>query len=157
MHFGHLILWGFIATLVLTTTLSFSQQYHLTRMNIPFILGTIFTPHRDKAKIIGFVVHIINGWFFAFVHIAIFHSLNSASWYLGALTGLVHGIIVMTVVIPILPGIHPRMASEFQPPTVIRQLEPPGFLGLHYGIRTPISAIFSHVIYGIILGRFYVS
>ena len=38
----------------------------------------------------------------------------------------------------------------------MRQLEPPGFLGLHYGIRTPLTVLVAHVIFGIILGTFYV-
>jgi hypothetical protein len=32
----------------------------------------------------------------------------------------------------------------------------PGFLGLHYGIRTPLTVLVAHVIFGIILGTFYV-
>ena len=53
--------------------------------------------------------------------------------------GLVHGAFVLAVALPVLPGVHPRMASELRGPTVARQLEPPGFLALHYGVRTPIS------------------
>jgi hypothetical protein len=48
------------------------------------------------------------------------------------------------------------MANEQYGPTVARQLEPPGFLGLHYGIRTPISVLIAHIIFGAILGSFYV-
>jgi hypothetical protein len=155
MHILNWLLWGFIATLVLTTIMAFSQQYRLTRMNLPFILGTMFTPDRDRAKVIGFFFHIVNGWFFSFVYIAIFESLDYANWFFGALTGFIHGIIVISVILPQLSGIHPRMASEFQPPTAVRQLEPPGFMGLHYGIRTPVSIIISHIIYGMILGAFY--
>jgi hypothetical protein len=47
------------------------------------------------------------------------------------------------------------MASERHGPTVARQLEPPGFLALHYGRRTPLSVIISHLVYGAILGAFY--
>ena len=54
-----------------------------------------------------------------------------------------------------LPGMHPRMASEIQGPTVVRQLEPPGFLGRNYGIRTPLSALAAHVLFGLILGALY--
>jgi hypothetical protein len=50
---------------------------------------------------------------------------------------------------------HPRMANEQYGPTVVRQLEPPGFLALHYGIRTPISVVIAHVVFGAILGGFY--
>ena len=41
--------------------------------------------------------------------------------------------------LPLIPGLHPRMASEYQGPTPTRQLEPPGFLALNYGRPTPIS------------------
>jgi len=47
------------------------------------------------------------------------------------------------------------LAGETRGPTVARSLEPPGFLGLHYGPRTPISLLFSHLVYGAILGAFY--
>jgi hypothetical protein len=60
----------------------------------------------------------------------------------------------LTMAMPILPALHPRMANEQYGPTVVRQLEPPGFLGLHYGIRTPISILFAHAIFGAILGAF---
>jgi hypothetical protein len=44
------------------------------------------------------------------------------------------------------------MASEQQGPTVLKQLEPPGFLGLHYGRRTPISIFAAHLVWGVLLG-----
>jgi hypothetical protein len=47
------------------------------------------------------------------------------------------------------------MANEQGGPTVVRQLEPPGFLGLHYGTRTPISVFAAHALFGAILGAFY--
>jgi hypothetical protein len=47
------------------------------------------------------------------------------------------------------------MASEQYGPTVVRQLEPPGFLALHYGTRTPVSVLLAHAVFGIILGGFY--
>ena len=54
-----------------------------------------------------------------------------------------------------LPGLHPRMASEQHGPTVSRQLEPPGFLALNYGMRTPIAVVLSHIVFGMIIGGFY--
>jgi hypothetical protein len=69
--------------------------------------------------------------------------------------GLVHGIVVIVVLLPILPGIHPRMASDFNGPEARRQLEPPGFLGLNYGYQTPVATLLGHLIYGAILGAFY--
>jgi hypothetical protein len=47
------------------------------------------------------------------------------------------------------------MANEQYGPTVVRQLEPPGFFALHYGIRTPLSVLAAHAVFGAILGAFY--
>jgi hypothetical protein len=125
-------------------------------MNIPYMLGTIFTPNRDRAKFIGFFFHFANGWIFSFVYVAAFELMGRATWWFGALIGLVQAGFVLTMLLPILPALHPRMANEQYGPTVVRQLEPPGFLGLHYGIRTPISILFAHAVFGAILGTFYV-
>ena len=68
---------------------------------------------------------------------------------------MVHAAFVLTVGMRILPGLHPRMASEQHGPTAARQLEPPGFLALHYGAQTPMSVFVAHMAFGAILGAFY--
>jgi len=50
---------------------------------------------------------------------------------------------------------HPRMATEQRGPEPTRQLEPPGFLAMNYGRRTPVSVIIAHLVYGAVLGAFY--
>jgi len=149
---GQVGLWGFIATVVFTTLLAGSQGFGLTRMSIPFMIGTMFTANRDRAKLIGFVVHMLNGWFVSVIYALIFLDLGYADWLLGAGIGIVHALFVLVVVMPLLPGLHPRMASEQRGPTPTRLLEPPGFLALHYGRRTPVAIILAHVVYGAILG-----
>ena len=155
MNVGSWLLWGFVSTVVLSAILGGSQGLGMTRMNFPYLLGTIFTPNRDRAKLIGVLVHFANGWLFSLLYVAAFHSWGAATWWLGAATGLVHASFVLAVGMPVLPGMHPRMASEQYGPTVVRQLEPPGFLALHYGIRTPVSVLLAHVTFGSILGGFY--
>lgn len=155
MNWSSWALWGFASTVVLTSLLAGSQGLGMTRMNLPYLLGTIFTPNRDKAKLIGFFFHFGNGWIFSLIYVAAFHAFGRSTWWFGALTGLVQAIFVLTMLMPILPAFHPRMANEQYGPTIVRQLEPPGFLGLHYGIRTPVSVIVAHVIFGAILGAFY--
>jgi hypothetical protein len=155
MNLTHWLLWGFVATVVLTTLLAGLQGLGFTRMSIPFMLGTIFTSDRDRAKLIGFGVHLLNGWWIAATYAAIFQTLGNANWVLGAGIGLAHGLFVLVAILPLLPGLHPRMASEQRGPTPTRLLEPPGFLALHYGRRTPISVLVGHLIYGAILGGFY--
>ena len=68
---------------------------------------------------------------------------------------LVHSLFVLAVALPSLPAIHPRMASEYYMSNNVRQLEPPGFFALNYGVSTPIAVILAHIIFGIILGTFY--
>jgi len=147
--------WGFAATIVLTTLMAASQGLGLTRMNIPYLLGTMVTADRDRAKALGVALHVINGFVLSFVYIAVFHSWGGPTWWKGAAIGLVHSAFVLTAAMPTFPGFHPRMASETRGPTVVRVLEPPGFFGLNYGYRTPLSIVISHLAFGLILGTFY--
>ncbi len=155
MNWGHALLWGFAATIVLTTLMSGSRALGLTRMDIPFMLGTLFTDNRDRAVWIGFLVHLFNGWVFSLIYIAAFHATGWMDLWFGALIGLVHASFVLVVGMNILPSIHPRMASEQHGPDPARQLEPPGFLALNYGRRTPLASVFAHIVFGGILGYFY--
>ena len=155
MNLGSWLLGGFVGTIVLTSIMAGSQGLHLTRMNLPYMLGTIFTPSRDRAKLLGFLVHVLNGWAFSLVYVASFHALGKATWWLGGIVGLVHAAFVLTAGMQIIPGLHPRMASEQHGPTVVRRLEPPGFLALNYGVRTPISVAVAHVAFGMLLGAGY--
>lgn len=155
MNWPSILLWGFVATVMLSTIMSASQQFGFSRMSMPFILGSMFTPHRGPAAVLGFVIHFVNGWAFALVYALAFQSLGRVTWWLGAGMGLVQALFTLVVVLPILPGIHPRMASEEQGPEPTRELEPPGVLGLNYGRRTPLVTILAHLVYGAIIGGFY--
>ncbi len=155
MNLRSTALWGFASTIVLTTIMAGSQWRGLTRMNLPYMLGTIVTPNRDKAKIVGFGMHACIGWLFAGLYAATFQSWQKAGWWRGGMIGLVHALFVLFAAMPLLPSMHPRMASEERGPTPTRQLEPPGFLALHYGRRTPASVVLAHLVYGGILGAFY--
>ena len=155
MNWTSWLLWGFVSTVVLTSILAGSQGIGMTRMNIPYLLGTIFTPSRDKAKFIGFFLHFANGWIFSLIYVATFQVLQKSTWWLGAGIGLVHATFVLTMALPVLPALHPRMANEQYGPTVVRQLEPPGFLAVNYGRSTPLVLLVAHATYGLILGMLY--
>ena len=159
MNVDSWLLWGFAATVVLTTTMAASQGLGLTRMNIPFLLGTMFTADRDRALRFGVAVHLVNGWLFSLVYVAAFHAWPAGSawpqWVVGACIGFVHAAFVLAVGMPALPGMHPRMASAIRGAHAKRELQPPGFLALRYGIRTPISIALAHVAFGTILGTLY--
>jgi hypothetical protein len=155
MDVSAVFLWGFIATIVLSLLTIGAQAFGLTRIDFPFILGTLFTSDRDRAHFLGYVLHLVNGWIFAFAYVAIFEHLHFCSWWLGAVLGALHGLSVVLILLPALPGLHPRMVSDFRGPEPTRLLQPPGFLGLNYGKRTPWALVSAHVVYGALLGALY--
>ena len=159
MNVASWLVWGFAATVVLTTIMAASQGLGLTRMNIPFLLGTMFTSDRDRAQPLGVALHLLNGWIFSLVYVAAFHMWPTEAewpqWVLGASIGFVHAAFVLGVAMPVLPGMHPRMASATRGAEAKRRLEPPGFLALRYGVRTPISILLAHIAFGTILGALY--
>ena len=146
---------GLAGTLVLTTLLRASSELGLTRMDIPFLLGTAVTGDRVRAKAIGYVLHFGFGVLFALGYWAVFAVIDRSGFLLGALLGLVHGLFAGSALVNILlPVVHPRMGTGFTAAGSAPQLEPPGFLLLNYGRQTPVVTILGHIIYGAIVGGF---
>jgi hypothetical protein len=144
--------YGLIATGLLTAVLSLAQLAGRTRMDLPLLLGTLFVADPDRARAVGFAIHLGNGQVFALVYAAVFAVHGEASWWLGALLGLIHAVVALTILVPALPAVHPRMASTRAGPDTGAVLEPPGPLGLHYGRGTSTVTIVAHVAYGAFLG-----
>jgi hypothetical protein len=146
---------GFVGTLVLTTALRAASELRLTRIDLPFLLGTAFTADRTRAKAVGYALHFVAGLIFALAYYAIFRAINQSGWLLGAIFGLAHGLFAATALVNILlPLVHPRMGSTSTSANSVALLEPPGFLMLNYGSRTPIVSILGHIAYGTIVGGF---
>jgi hypothetical protein len=145
---------GFAATVVLTTIMVAAQLAGLSRMDLPMMLGTIVVADTDRARVVGFLFHLGIGQVFALMYAAAFALIGRATWWLGGAFGALHGIAALTLIVPLLPGIHPRMASEREGPGAGTILEPPGLLGLNYGRQTPAFTLAAHVVYGIVLGAF---
>jgi uncharacterized membrane protein YagU involved in acid resistance len=146
------LVFGLLATAILTGTMISAQMAGLTRLDLPLLLGTIITDDPDRARVAGFFIHLTVGQGFAFGYAAAFAVLGGATWWLGGLFGLVHSTLALTVLVPLLVGIHPRVASERAGPASTALLEPPGLLGLNYGRQTPIAAVLAHLVYGTALG-----
>lgn len=146
---------GFAGTLVLTTALTTASALHLTRMDIPFLLGTAFTVDRTRARVLGYVLHFVAGLLFALVYFALFEALGRAGWMLGMAFGFVHALFAGTALVNVLlPAIHPRMGTPMSAADSAPLLEPPGFMLLNYGRATPIVTVLSHLAYGAIVGAF---
>jgi uncharacterized membrane protein YagU involved in acid resistance len=129
-----------------------AQLAGLTRLDLPLVLGTLVTAEPDRARVAGFFIHLTVGQGFALGYAATFALLSRATWWLGALLGLLHVAVAMTVLLPLLPGVHPRMASHRPGPSSTAVLEPPGLLAFNYGIQTPAVAIVAHLAYRGVLG-----
>jgi hypothetical protein len=146
---------GFIGTLVLTTALRTANELGLTRIDLPFLLGTAFTGDRARAKALGYVLHLAAGELFALCYYAVFIAIDTSGWPLGALFGLLHGIVSATALVgTLLPVVHPRMGSALSAADDSPLLEPPGFLLRNYGRGTPIVTLLAHIAYGAIVGGF---
>jgi hypothetical protein len=149
-----LVLWGLLATVGMTTILQGAQGLGLSRLSLPFLVGTFFTSVRRHAVVLGYIVYMIGGWLFAFIYFFIFQSVGIATWWFGAALGFLHGLFLLVGALPLLPYIHPRMASEHHGLSALRRLEPPGFMALNYGYRTPLTTVIAQTLYGAILGGF---
>ncbi len=146
---------GFIGTLALTTGLRAATALQLTRIDLPFLLGSAFSENRSRAAALGYALHFGFGLLFASGYYAIFEAIDEASWWLGALLGLLHALFAGTALVNLLlPLVHPRMATPLTAANVSPLLEPPGFLLLNYGYSTPIVMIIVHLLYGAIVGEF---
>jgi hypothetical protein len=138
----------------MTSVMLAAQGLGQSRLSLPFLVGTFFTHNRRKAMVIGFVVYTIGGWLFAFLYFALFASVGIYTWWFGTIAGFVHGLFLLVGVLPLLPFVHPRMASEYHGVTSVRRLEPPGFMAMNYGYRTPLTTLIAQTVYGATLGGF---
>lgn len=145
-------LFGLLATAALTVVMIAAQMAGLTRLDLPLVLGTMLTADPDRARVVGFFIHLLAGQVFALGYAGTFALLGRATWWIGALLGLLHVAVALTVILPLLPGVHPRMASTRAGPETTAVLEPPGLLGLNYGVQTPAVAVVAHLVYGAMLG-----
>lgn len=149
------IVGGLLGTVVLTTALRAASELGLTRIDLPFLLGTALTADRIRAKLVGYALHFVFGVLFALAYYAVFAVVDRSGILLGALLGVVHALFAGVALVNILlPAVHPRMGTGFDAAGSAPLLEPPGFMLLNYGRETPVAMIASHVVYGAIVGGF---
>jgi hypothetical protein len=146
---------GLVGTIVLTTTLRAASELGLTRMDLPFLLGTAVTSDRARAKLIGYALHFVFGLAFALVYWTVFAATGVSGVWIGALLGLVHALFAGTALVSVvLPVVHPRMGTGFDAAGDAPLLEPPGFMLVNYGRQTQLAMIVAHIAYGAIVGAF---
>src|SRR4029453_7414573 len=143
---------GLIAPAALTAVMIGAQLTGFTRLDLPLMLGSIVIADPDRARVAGFFIHLVDGQCFALGYAAAFAATGEATWWAGALPGLLHGAVALLVIVPLLPGIHPHMASERAGLSSDAELEPPGLPGANLRRETPVVTEIPHVVFGCALG-----
>jgi hypothetical protein len=146
---------GLVGTIVLTTGSRLAQQLGWTRMDIPLLLGTIFTSERGRAMVVGYAIHFANGLLFSLAYGLVFEATGRAGWAFGLLLGAAHGAFAGGGLLNVLlPVVHPRMGTSWSDARSTPLLEPPGFLLSNYGRATLVATFALHLAYGAIVGAF---
>ena len=69
---------GVAGTLVLTSLLRAATELRQTRIDLPFLLGTVVTADRQRAKLVGYVLHLVVGLLFSLAYYVGFLGLGRA-------------------------------------------------------------------------------
>ena len=129
---------GFVGTLVLTTALRTANELGLTRVDLPFLLGTAVTRDRARAKALGYLLHLWPGRRSRSSTTRSSPRSTRAAGCSARCFGLLHGIVSATALVNILlPAVHPRMGSALSAADSSPLLEPPGFLHAQLRPRHP--------------------
>lgn len=113
---------------------------------------------------IGAMVHVIGmgAVVFGIGDRALFSAFDNDAWWLGATIGMVHGLKVGAMAMPMMPLVHPRMEGDGSSAglsggqTVSEgagdlRLAAPRVLGSRWGRMTPVGILMGHVLYGTVL------
>ena len=144
---------GFGGTVVMTAMMMMGKSMGMTTMDITLIAGGMVSGDERKARRAGMLIHFIvmGTVVFGVAYALVFQALDSASWAVGLVLGLVHGAVVGIVGMPMMGAVHPRM----RPATAGFQLDLPGIMGINYGKGTPMGLVMGHAIYGLVAALIY--
>ena len=146
---------GAVGATMLASGFRLAQELGWTRMDIPFLLGTVFTENRRLAVVIGWTVHLANGLLFALLYAAVFAATGLTTWWFGLVLGAVHaGFVGGALVNLMLPVVHPRMGTPWTDAEETPLLEPAGFMLFNYGRSTALVTLVLHLMYGAVVGAF---
>ncbi len=158
-HWPAWALWGLVASAGMATLLEGAQLGGISRMSLPFLFGAFVAADRRRAIVLGYVLYLAGGWIFALLYALLlggfaFRGIGAAA-LAGGVIGLAHGAFLVSVFLPLLPLIHPRLATSYDGPSALASIEPPGAFGLNYGRATPAVTVAAQMIYGLVLGLGY--
>jgi len=157
---------GFAGVLAMSILMRMATAMGMTRMPpIPLVLGAMMTDDAGKARTVGTVVHVLamGTIVFGLAYGGLFVAFGTAAVGAGALIGLVHGVLVGAVAIPMMPAVHPRMSSHPAGPgePVVTMdgghlmLTAPGTFTTGWGGMTPLGIAVAHTVYGVVVASVY--
>jgi hypothetical protein len=137
---------GLVASILLSALIFLGPAFGLRFVDIPGLLGGLFTANAAIAFGVGFLLFFIPG-------VIVFPSLLAVYWYQlpgpnigfigGALKGLLLGIglwLLTGLLLPLLGAINQLAIAG------------PGFFALDYGLPTALGFLAAYLIYGLALG-----
>jgi hypothetical protein len=154
------IVWGCLAggavgAVLVQAGVRLAQEFGWTRMDIPFLLGTIFTENRRVAAVVGFFCHLAIGLVFALLYAAVFAATGLVTWWFGLALGFVQAAFIGGALANLLlPALHPRMGTPWTDAGESPLLEPPGYLLFNYGRSTMWITLVLQLGFGAIVGAF---
>ncbi|MGE0795352.1 MAG: hypothetical protein AB7I38_17865 [Dehalococcoidia bacterium] len=162
---------GAAATAVMSAMMTMAASAGMTDMpSMPLVTGSMIAGSRGMAMRIGSAMHylMMGTIVFGLAYAALFTAFDDDSWWVGALFGLAHGVILGVVFMPMMPAVHPRMRHELVGVAVPGgrgtvavdeagevQLAAPGVLGMRWGGMTPVGMLMGHVVYGLVAALVY--
>jgi hypothetical protein len=155
---------GLIGGLVMTPMMAMMRRAGKTKMDISLLLGAMFTGKHRTAKGLGLFLHLVmmSALVFGSLYALLLAVLNiepGNAWWVGAIAGLVHGIIAGFVMV-MMPLVHPRMSRSGRAENVRTdphsvELQAPGLFARNYGSATPVGLIMGHIIFGLVTALVY--
>jgi hypothetical protein len=144
---------GLLGTVVMTTMLRAASEFGITRMDLPFLLGTTVSDDRRRAKVYGYIAHFVLGLLFAVGYALLFRATGHNGWMTGLVFGIVHAVFMGTTLVNVLlPIVNPRIGTPETAADEIALIEAPGFMMLNYGRSTFVVTMLGHMAYGAIVG-----
>lgn len=154
---------GLVGTVVMSALMRMAASMGLTKMPaMPLLMGSMVTGDRDTATRFGVVIHylLMGTVLFGLGYAALFTALDDASVTAGAVTGVVHGLALGLIGLPMLPAVHRRVSSTpgAEATTVDSgqvSFSAPGLFGSNWGRMTPVGIVAGHLVYGAVVALVY--
>lgn len=140
------ILGGFLGTVAFTVLVYMAPMMGLPPMDLPTLLGAMFTTNMSLAFAIGLVMHFLFGSAILAMAYSFFvaNALPGPSWLKGVIYGVGVWLVAMAVLMPMVGIVHPLVASGM--------MKAPGFFLGSMGPMAAVGSLIAHLAYGALLG-----